>query len=263
MKSFTRSVRQSGFTLLELMLAIMIFSLVLAAIYSTWLFILKGSKLGLETAAEVQRSRIAIRALEDAFVTAVVFQGNITNYWFVADTSGDMAEVHMTSRLPASFPGVGRYGDAIVRRVSFTVESGPEGNELVVSQAPLLQDVSQVEPYRLVLAKNVTLFQLEFWDEKEGDWMQEWSNTNRMPAMVKIALGLGQAKAFNSDPRDLVTRLVAVPSKIVLPDLQDGGAVAGMPFGQGPNPLQDPNLPSGTRQRGSQTPRRNPQPFSP
>ena len=56
--------RSAGFTILEVMMAIFIFALVLTAIYTTWLSILRGTKVSLDAAAAVQRSRIAMHALE-------------------------------------------------------------------------------------------------------------------------------------------------------------------------------------------------------
>src|SRR5512147_553777 len=64
---------RSAFTLIEIMIAIGIFSLVLAAIYSSWTAILRASKTGLEVAAAVQRSRIAVRMLEDSLGSAQSF----------------------------------------------------------------------------------------------------------------------------------------------------------------------------------------------
>ena len=65
---------------------------------------------------------------------------NIRYYWFMADTSGDFAALSLVSRLPASFPGSGLFGNQIVRRVSFTVEPGPNGqHQLVLRQTPLLE----------------------------------------------------------------------------------------------------------------------------
>jgi len=119
--------REFAFTILELMLAIGIFAMVLTAIYAVWIAVLKGSQAGLKAAAEVQRSRMAIRTLEDAFTSTEYFVANMKYYLFFADTSGDMAAVSMAARLPASFPGVGRYGDQVVRRVSFYTEPGKDG----------------------------------------------------------------------------------------------------------------------------------------
>ena len=64
---------RSAFTLVEIMVAIGIFSLVLAAIYSSWTAILRASKTGLEAAASAQRARITIRVLEDSLGSAQSF----------------------------------------------------------------------------------------------------------------------------------------------------------------------------------------------
>ncbi len=219
--------RSLGFTLLELMLAIMIFSMVLTAIYAIWIAILRGTKAGGKVAAEVQRSRIAMRALQDAFLSAVMYTENSKYYYFIADSSRDMAAVSFVSRLPASFPGVGRYGDQIVRRVTFSTQSGKDGaQELVMSQAPMLLDTnnSSVSAYTLVLARDVTLFTLDFWDIRKNEWVSEWINTNQLPRLVRIALGLGKVGGNASKPQDLVAQVVALPSL----------SVAGVQAGPGP-----------------------------
>jgi hypothetical protein len=226
------------------MLAIGIFAMVLTAIYATWITILKGSRAGLKAAAEVQRSRIAMRTLEDAFNTAHMFSANIKHYLFFADTSGDFAAVSMAARLPASFPGVGRYGDQIVRRVSFYTQPGADGmQELWMTQAPLLLITNQgVEPYSLMLAKDVTLFSLQFFDVQTSEWLEEWAFTNKMPALVKIDLGLGRKSSGGSEPYDLVSSLVRIPLVAVQGDIQSGQGGF-----RGPPPLNpppgNPNLP--------------------
>ncbi len=230
----TANRQSTAFTLLEVMIAIMIFAMVLTAIYATWIAILRGTKSGTTAAAEVQRSRIAIRTLEDAFLSAVMFTENSKYYYFSADNSRDMAGVSMVSRLPASFPGVGRYGDQVVRRVNFSTQPGKDrGQELVMSQAPMLLDTTSpsVTPYSLVLAKDVSLFTLEFWDMRQNDWVTEWINTNQLPRLVRISLGLGKVAGNASKPQDLVTRVVALPA-ISVAGVQAGPG-PGFPGGQG------------------------------
>lgn len=220
-----------GFTILEVMLAISIFAIVLTAIYATWLGILKGSKAGLKAAAEVQRSRIAMRALEDAFLTTEMFVANMKHYLFFADTSGEMAVVSLAARLPASFPGVGRYGDQVVRRVSFYTEPGKDGTyDLIMTQAPILANTNAgFQPYTLTLSRDVTLFQMEFYDAQKQEWLEEWKSTNSLPRLVKIALGLGKSAKSPNEPYDLVTSLVALPSLGVGADIQGGGVGPGGP----------------------------------
>ncbi len=254
----------AGFTLLEVMMAIMIFAMVLTAVYATWIAVLRGEKAGAKAAAEVQRSRIAIRALEDAFLSAVMYAENSKYYYFVAESSGDMGGVSLVSRLPASFPGVGRYGDQIVRRVSFSTHPGKDGGqELLMSQAPMLLDTNSpsTAPYSLVLARDVSLFTLDFWDMRKADWVSEWIATNQLPRLVRISLGLGKV---GGKPQDLVSRVVALPSMSVLgvqaaPGFpgQPGGVPPGqVPFPGQPGypPGQQPGLPPGVQNPGGLLP---------
>src|ERR1041385_701421 len=126
---------QHAFTLIEIMVAMAIFGMVMLAIYTSWTSILRGSKVGLQAAAEAQRTRVTIRALRDALTSGQLYTENLRYYWFMADTSGDFPALSLVSRLPASFPGSGLFGNQIVRRVSFSVEPGPEGqNQLVLRQ---------------------------------------------------------------------------------------------------------------------------------
>jgi hypothetical protein len=212
--------------MLEVMLAIMIFAMVLTAIYSTWLTILKGSKVSLEAAAAVQRSRIAFRAIEDALLTVQMYTANLGYYSFV----GDESSLSMVSKLPASFPGVGRYGDQVVRRVSFYLDAGKDGmDELIMTQTPLLLDLRKgdVEPYTISLAKGVSTFSLVYWDPMKRDWVEQWVLTNQLPKMVQVTLGLGK-QGQSSKPQDVVSRIMAVPSISVMPDLQAGPMMGGM-----------------------------------
>ena len=74
-----------------------------------------------------------------------------------------------------------------------------------------------------MLARDVTLFQMEFYDSVKGEWLDEWRYTNQLPKLVKIALGLGKSAKNPSNPYDLVTTLVALPSVGVGGELQGAG----------------------------------------
>jgi type II secretory pathway pseudopilin PulG len=237
-----------AFTILELMLAIGIFALILTAIYSTWVAILKGSQAGLKAAAEAQRSRMAMRTIEDAFNCAEFFQANIKRYLFIADTSGDMAAVSMAARLPASFPGVGMYGDQVVRRVSFYTEPGKDGmNNLMMTQAPIMAVTNEMrQAYTITLAKDVSAFQLAFFDPQKAEWLDEWKYTNRLPRIVQIALGTGKTAGNAKAPYSIAYSLVALPSVGVTPEVQGGPVLR-------PGPT-DPNVPPGTVPPGTVPP---------
>ncbi len=214
-----RLTHARGFSLLEIMIAMFIFSLVLTAIYSIWICILKGRRAVETTLAEVQRSRIAMHALEDAFLTVQLFNENARWYSFYADTkSSDDAFVSMVARLPSSYPGVGRYagGELVVRRVSFYTEPGEKGKDLVMTQAPMLLATNHgdARPYSLILAHDVSEFRLHFYDLQNNEWLDEWQYTNKLPRLVHITLGLGK-KGSSSDSHELASRIVSIPATAI------------------------------------------------
>jgi type II secretory pathway component PulJ len=220
--SIRRKNRNSGFTLVEIMIALGIFMMVIFAIYSTWSAVLRGSKTGLDAAATAQRSRVAIHAVEDSLTCATMFSANPAFYSFLADTdAGDFSSLTFTSHLPMSFPGAGLFGDQAVRRVSFYVEPDPlYRRRLVMMQTPLLQEASEhPEGYPLILARGVKEFLLEYWDIRKGEWATDPPPTNQLPAMVRVTLS-STSSTEGSAPPETVTRIVRIASTAVSPSMQ-------------------------------------------
>jgi type II secretion system protein J len=177
--------KTAGFTLIEIMISISIFALVMIAIYSTWSAVLRGSRIGMKATTEVQRMRIAARALEESIGSAVMYVDNAKYYTFATDTSGSTAYISFVARLPSSFPGSGLFGDQELRRVCFYVQDG----NLMLRQAPLLEATKKIgKPYEIALAPNVSVFDMEFYDGMANKWFAEWMSTNQLPKMVRIAL---------------------------------------------------------------------------
>lgn len=213
--------RNAAFTLIELMIAIAIFGGVMLAIYASWTAVLRSSKVGLTAAAEAQRTRMTLRALHEGLSSAELFTANIHHYSFVADTSGDFAAVSFVARLPDSFPGSGLFGDQAVRRVTFSVEPGPQSQpQLILRQSPLLEPIdATTQPYKIVLAPNVKVFQMEFLDTRTLEWLPEWVSTNQMPKVVKVAISFGSPDT-PVRPDDVTVRTIPITSVAIPPQLQ-------------------------------------------
>ena len=225
---------RGGFTLVEILVAMGIFSMVLAAIYSTWTAILRSSKVGHEAAAAVQRARVAGRTIEETLGSVQSFALNQNYYAFVSE-NGSEAMLSFVSRLSPSFPRSGKFAGLDVRRVTFSLEHGRDGGEdLVLRQTPLLMEMDKDEQnYPLVLAKNVKEFKTEFWDTRLQDWTDEWKQTNQIPVLVRVTLKLAN-NAFSSQVRQQVTRIISLPSVTVQPGWQaprqfPGPGIPGMP----------------------------------
>src|SRR5262245_64152719 len=93
---------RSAFTMVEILIAIGILGLVIAAIYSSWTAILRASKVGMEAAVAAQRARIAVRTIEDSLASAECFQQSQKYYGFV-DENGNETTLSFVARLVKYF----------------------------------------------------------------------------------------------------------------------------------------------------------------
>jgi type II secretory pathway pseudopilin PulG len=219
-----------------MMIAIGIFSLVLAAIYSSWTAILRASKTALEASASAQRARITIRVLEDSLGSAQSFQQNLPYYAFLAE-NGNEATLSFVARLSKSFPRSGKFGDLDVRRVTFAIEPSPDGGrQLVLRQNPLVMEPDADEKeHPIVLAKNVQGMDMLFWaeDKNPPDWVDEWreQKTNQLPRLVMLTLKLAD-RPNSTQITEEITRIINLPAKTVLPIWQVPRGMGG-PAGPG------------------------------
>lgn len=212
--TFSRTKRKLAFTLLELVVAMSLFTLVLISIFACWKVIVTGSKVGLEAAASAQRARTGILTVQAALQTAQMSLGNLDWYTFIADTSDEkFTAVAFTARLPDNFPGSSLFGDNNTRRVTFQVERGQNGeNNLIMRQWPLL--VKDEDPYSIVLARDVSAFNIEFWDDKLQDFAKEFPATNALPRVMRVMLGIGHAPNDQSKPQQIVERYAAPAAQV-------------------------------------------------
>jgi prepilin-type N-terminal cleavage/methylation domain-containing protein len=227
-----------AFTLIEVMIAMTIFTLVVTAIYSTWDLIWRATRVSRAAAAQVQRQRVAIHTIEDSLTCIQSFQASMQYYSFIV--SEDPPELDFTARLPDNFPRNGKFGDLNVRQLQFTLEAGENSEkDLVLRQKPILLDMDENEKKDpLILARNVQTFKVECWDTNQVEWVTEWDNTNAIPPLIRVSLVLGGNKNDfgGGGPTLSVTRVIAVPSQTMPAAAQAPG------FNSSPNPNAPPVL---------------------
>ena len=97
-----------AFTLIEIMVAIAIFSMVLMAIYSVWGSIMRASQVAQDVTAQAQRQRITLRTLEDSLMAVQSFQASPQYYSFVVGDDPEAGSLSFTARVPEIFPRNGK-----------------------------------------------------------------------------------------------------------------------------------------------------------
>jgi prepilin-type N-terminal cleavage/methylation domain-containing protein len=223
--------RRAGFTLVEVLIALLIFSMVLSLLYGTWRILMQSSAAGLRIAANAQRTRMTIQTIEEALNSAVFFNANARHYAFLGEEDGSSSALSFVAHLSPSFPGSGHFDGEQVRRVTFTVAPDRDGSAaLLLQQNSLLASLeSGSEPFPITLARDVSLFEVTFWDQRRGEFTSQWTMTNTLPALVRVAIGFGQQSRFNSKPAQTVTRFIRIPSAGVAGEIQPGIPNAPLP----------------------------------
>jgi prepilin-type N-terminal cleavage/methylation domain-containing protein len=229
-----------AFTLIEIMVAIILFSLVVAAICATLVLILRATTVGQAAAARAQRQRVVMNTLENSLMCIQSFQASPQYYSFIVN-NGDSPVLSFAARLPAVFPRNGKFispelgRDFKLRRVTFSLEPGPDRQDnLVLRQKSILMDMDAGEVSDpVVLAQNVNKFIIECWDTNQMDWVDEWDNTNTLPPMVRIGLILNNGDNNNNNNNDAdsqpaIVRVFSLPSTMMPTVVQLGAGGGGL-----------------------------------
>jgi len=231
-------LRRSGFTLIEIMLALGIFTILIAALYSTWILVIRATIVGKKTAAQLQRERITMRAIEDSLTCIQSHQASI-NYYLFNIQNGDQPYLSFTAYLPDDFPRSGEFQgwtpngqrqDYRLRRLTFSLQQEQNGDkDLILRQNPILMDLPPAEVNSpLVLAKNVSDFLIECWDTNAMQWDTEWDATNMLPPLVRVTIAFG---GENSGGAQVITREISFPASTMPTAVQtpnnNGGSFMG------------------------------------
>jgi prepilin-type N-terminal cleavage/methylation domain-containing protein len=217
-----------GFTLLEVLVALAIFAIVLSLLYGSWRILMQSSAAGLRLAANAQRQRTAIQTLQDALGSAILFAANARHYAFLAENAGGQSALTFVAHLSPSYPGSGFFEGEQVRRVTFTVEPDPQGvPSLYLRQNSILDQVAEdPRTFPVLLAQDVSRFEVGFWDPRKNDFLPEWTQTNTLPALVKVTLGFSRKASVAPTTIEVITRVIRIPSAGVAMEAQ-----AGLPTG--------------------------------
>ena len=214
-----------AFTLIEVLIALSIFTLIITGIYTSWTAIHRATRIGLEASADAQRKRIAMRALEQSLGSVKYFLANETNYTFIAE-GGDSTYLSFVSHLPETFPRSALFEYQPMRRVNFSVEPGTNGlGRLVLRQQPFLYEANIDDSENpLVLANDVVAFSVKFLPDGAEEWEEEWLYTNELPVMAHVTLAFRHGESVFENHKMIALASSAVPAEFQLGAAGRGGA---------------------------------------
>ena len=225
-----RKSKLLGFTLVEAIMSVAILSMVLAMVYGVFFSMLRGTEAGAETALQVQRNRVALKTLEDAFSGLVYYEPDKDNpntgvYAFIVDTLDfDYPSVSFVSRVPPDFLGSKEFGSQTLRRITFQIEDDDDfGRSLVMYQSATLQpeyDLEVEEPSRWVLGKDLDQFLMLFYSTSVEEWINEWDDTNSVPSRIKFELAYARPDGGAAQIEDMHKREFSLFSRNITKEMR-------------------------------------------
>lgn len=224
----------AGFTLLEVLVAVTIFSLVVAILFAGYRLGIRSWESGERTQAAVSELRLAgafvRRYASEAFPLAIS-QRRAWRLWF----RGDPGRMVFITAMPEHLGHGGMY------EMTLAVEDGEDGKTLTVSRRLLHPDVEAgrpgVDDQARPLVGRLERATFEYFGASSEDgvaaWQRTWIDQQRLPELVRLRL---ESRAVGPWP-DVTVRLPADAIRY-----QRTVAPGGPGEAQDPLPPFDPSL---------------------
>ncbi|AVX39908.1 MULTISPECIES: type II secretion system minor pseudopilin GspJ [Yersinia] len=178
------SAKQQGFTLLEMMLAITLFSLVCLVGYQLLQAVLRNSELTQQHATRLADIQRAFTLMESDIsqarsrpVTALSLPASSDFNYFRSGEANSLTLIHDNWRNPAAF-----LPRSSLERVTWRFQQGKL--ERLSHHQP--DSDQQTTPKLVVTLSNISAFQLRFWSQ--GRWHDSWNQGQTLPEGVDMTL---------------------------------------------------------------------------
>ncbi len=209
MKSDEIRYPMPGFTLLEVLLAMALLSIIMVLLFASLAASAKSWHLGENKIAQVNEKALTygffkryLQAARPVFAndsTDIAFDGKEQSLEFVANAP-----------LSSGFKGLQVF--------SVAYQSSEEGGKLSVALKPytlLEEETGEVEEQ--ILLERIESFRIDYFDPGEGAWLEQWSEKEELPALVKISIALTDHSDW--PPIIFAMKLAGKPGQTTLPAL--------------------------------------------
>jgi len=204
--------KASAFTLLEVLVATALISILAGSLYATLGIAFKARRSALASVEPVRKADLALGLLGEDLRSAAVPNGILAGPFVGQDAADDLGHgadslaFYGTTRSPEAAEGIGD-----IKKVELLCEPSGDGKTQVLVRcvtANLLPPTA-VEPQREIICRNVYAFNLRYFDG--ADWLDTWDSTtvnNVLPSAIEVTLQLNDDR--QKDPNVGGYRLLQV-----------------------------------------------------
>lgn len=227
--------RAAGFTLLEVILAVMVTAIVTAGLFASMSGVFKTRRQVEDHLSGRDASRAAVTLIRQDLQCVPPAGGRISGVFIGEDETGMNSVDTDTLTYVTANPALGSDQDfADLRQVELRLlESSEDPDHYVLARLVTgnLLATTTPEPSLQVLARRVVSMDVQYYDG--GEWLDEWDSTeldNEIPAAVQVVLTL--APELSKDPKDdeereqayiTTTQIIRLPAAETATGSDDGG----------------------------------------
>jgi len=235
MRSYFPNRKRAGFTLVEILAAVAILSLVLVGVYGLWSGSLRGWRRGGEATEVFQRQRVVMETLAQLAQSVVYFSTSPNLYAVVGIKNPGLGDSVSFVTASDAFLPPSEATDVGMRRVTISLEQDDyRRTYLAIVNQPALgvTDDSKQELQAHVVSMDVSGFFVRYLDPRDGAWYDKWEELNLIPAAMEFTVVFG--RPGDQIPSVTVTRAIDLP----VADFVAHGTIPGLPQLSSTNEVQ-------------------------
>jgi len=207
----------SGFTLLELMAAMVILTIAMSIAFQAFSGTIRGWKRGTEVIESIKHGDFAMNHLVSALNSTLYFNNPRKTYAFKIDkgyTSGLPSDlVSFVTASGAFMPHNSPFATG-PHRIELFVDDDDYGDPALFAVAmPAIADDEEFEDEYdaepILVSRAIQGLEILFWDKDAEDWMEEWEKENAVPERILVTIFV-PSEDENEEPIEF-TRVVEIP----------------------------------------------------
>jgi prepilin-type N-terminal cleavage/methylation domain-containing protein len=206
-----------GFTILELMVAMVILTIAMSITFQAFSSTIRGWKRGTEVIDSIKHGDFAMNQLAAALNSTIYFYNQRKSYAFTFEkgaTAGLPSDTITFVTASSSFMPEGSPLQHSPHRIKLYIDNDDNGNPALFAIAfPAIANIDDfeedydAEPY--LVSRSIQGLEIMLYDEETEDWTETWEKKNSVPERVKMMI---YSASENDDEEPVVfTRVLDIP----------------------------------------------------
>ena len=196
MKNATHySKRRSGFTLLELIVALTLLVVAMSIAFQAFSGTMQGWKRGTEVIDGIKHGDFAMTQLKAALNSTIYFFNNRKTYAFTLEKESfgrlPTDRISFVTSSGAMMPYDSPFAQGPHRLTLYIddEEGAPALYAIALPAVPNAEDEEdEIETDPILVSTAIQGLEILIWDEETEDWIEEWEPENSVPERIKVTI---------------------------------------------------------------------------